>query len=204
MGYATVLSEAELHVGTASVTLPLARTFDWYLVQGGVQAVNMGHSHAQLLQMAEHKLMAYTMPVAGTFDVTTVWKDLKGYSTEDELPNADERNRRTEPVTFTCTLSTSLMDDERSALVEMVSTAGTRNVRDIYVVTEEALGSGKKLRTYFDVWANTQLTYLPKSFFDIERKCFNKMAKVLDYVRAQVVEVGVRSPPARHLTLRGR
>jgi hypothetical protein len=87
-----------------------------------------------------------------------------------------------EAVTFGYKLSRTTTDDERTASVEIVSKPGTRNVRDIYIAVEETLGSGKRLRTYFDVWSNTQVTYLPKAFFDAEQRCLDRIAKSLDYV----------------------
>jgi hypothetical protein len=63
-----------------------------------------------------------------------------------------------------------------------MSLPGTRNVRNLYVVVEETLGSGNKLRTYLDVRTDSQLTILPKSFFDSERKCLDDMTNLIDHI----------------------
>jgi hypothetical protein len=203
--YAIVLSEAELQPGTSSITLHDARTFDWYIAQAqsGFQLADESPSHVQLTQMAQQSTMAYTMPIFGTTQQETIWRTVSEgmvllNDADEPPPEGQVRNLKVEPVTFSCSLTYTTTDAERSAAVKLVILPGTRNVRDIYVVVEETLGSGKKLRTYFDVGANPQLTYVPKSFFDEERRCLDRIAWLWDYISNRFAipapKVGPRPP----------
>jgi hypothetical protein len=68
------------------------------------------------------------------------------------------------------------------------------------VASEETLGSGEKLRTYFDARVNTQLTFLPSSFFQKERECLDRTTKIVDYIEHHFAESATRFPPGVPVT----
>jgi hypothetical protein len=189
-GYAAVMSEVELAEGTSSVTLPIAETFDWY-----VEKRLTVPTHIQLEQLAGRRQVAYLYDFPGQAAPARRWIEIGETITGAEMPDGELRNRAVEPVTVTCTLTPATTDLERTAVVVVTTSPGLRNARNIYVATEVALGSGKTLRTYFDVQLNTQITLLPGSFFERERDCLDRTTRVVDYIEHHYAESTPRLPP---------
>jgi hypothetical protein len=189
-GYAAVMSEVELVEGSATVTLPTAETFDWY-VEKRLQVP----THVQLEQLAGRSQVAFLYDLQGQGAPARRWIEIGDTITGADTPDGELRNRLVEPVTVTCTLTRAETDLERTATVVVTTSPGLRNARNIYVAAEETLGSGTTLRTYFDVQLNTQITLLPSSFFERERDCLDRTTRVVDYIEHHYAESAPRLPP---------
>jgi len=117
------------------------------------------------------------------------------FTSSNELPSGDIRNKKLESVTFNCEFSAIDTDTRSGARIRIVSRPGQRNADNVYVATEETLSSGQPLRTYFEIELYTQLTYVPASFFMRERECLEKTEKLIDEIDRRYAESAPRLPP---------
>ena len=129
-----------------------------------------------------------------------MWRDLAGYASSEDMPAGEMRNPSVQAVSFDYTLTLTTTDQDRDARIEVVSQPQTRNARHIYAAVEETLGSGNTLRTYFPIQANTELTFLSKTFFERERTCLARTTAVIDYISHHFSESVPRLPPGVPVT----
>jgi hypothetical protein len=64
------------------------------------------------------------------------------FTSSNELPSGDIRNKKLESVTFNCEFSAIDTDTRSGARIRIVSRPGQRNADNVYVATEETLSSG--------------------------------------------------------------
>src|SRR5262249_51746293 len=104
------------------------------------------------------------------------------------------RNEQRRSVRFTVTVNHSQDAVKRGAVVTVVP-EDAPNMEFLYVVTEETLFSGRKLRTYFDVSMKTDVYWVPEYFFAAEKECLRHMQEVLDYMNSHYSESQQHLPP---------
>ena len=197
---AAVLSEVELHPGPATVTLPKVRTFDWYVEMPKDQFVRP--TLMQVAKMEEQAPVAFAYTYGSTAGVPAGEVMIEQFAPSLQTGNPPSGQRRhfgDEAVTLACTLTLLPTDRERRGRVQVVTTTPGRNCAFLYVVVEETLGSGKPLRTHFDLGLNTQLTFLPPSFFKKERDCVRKTLKIVNYIQERELTPG--PPPHVPVTI---
>lgn len=190
-GGVSVLSEVELTAGQQEITLPAAWTFDFF-VEKVLLGEEMWSATTKQLQLMRDRPNA--LPNARSL---RSWVQLgTDYTTSSsELPTGDVRNRRFEPITVDCQFSPIDTDTRRGAWIRVAGKKGMRNVDNLYVVTEETLYSGNTLRTYFEVDMYTQITYVSPLFFQRERECLAKTARVVDDIERRFSESAPSIPP---------
>lgn len=219
-GIETVLSQIELVPSSGpepKVTLPVAQTFD-FLVEKTLTGEQLwSPTTKQLKQLSTGTMtLPWRGPVAGgrpapapppidempLSDVRRVAQLTADYYTmANQLPSGYVRNKKLEPVTFGCEFSLIETDTRRGAWVRITSQPGQRNVNHLYVATEERLPSGESLRTYFEVEMYTQLTYVTPFFFQQERDCMEKTAKIVDEIDRRFSESAPKLPPHVPVTI---
>jgi hypothetical protein len=202
-----VRSEHEIWPRTVdTVALDAVSTFDWYIATATLdQLVRPLDKHLDLL--ASRRTMSYpsqTFSLGGrnlSERPDRVWFDVDLFDPSDDLPTGERRNQKTESVTFEVKVEDRSTEVDRTLDIRITSTPGTRNVGLVYVGVEETLASGRKLRTYFDVHMNTELTYLPKSFFEAERKCLDDTTRIVDHIDRNYTESAFLLRPDVPVTL---